>query len=145
ASFHAVGSLGNLPLRSNRGERTTRGDDHNTRVRSAPAAATVTGSKLPAESIHAAASPRRVADATKRAASEVLPVLTGPTISLILPRTIPAPSRRSIRVSPELRRRSLRVSSRPVKTPVISKVCSFLTDPASRAESAWESPVKGLE
>src|SRR5208282_2856987 len=135
ASFHAVGSLGNLPLRSNRGERTTRGDDHNTRVRSAPAAATVTGSKLPAESIHAAVSPPRVADATKQAASEVLPAPTGPTISLILPRTIPAPRIRSIRVSPELKRRALRVSSRPVKTPVISRACSAWIDPARGPES----------
>ena len=96
------------------------------RERSAPAAAILCGSNAPAESIHAATSPRRVAIVAKEAASEVRPNPGRPTISLTRPRTIP-PSRMVSSVAmPELRRRSLRVSSRPRKTPANSAICRSL-------------------
>jgi len=93
------------------------------RERSAPASATLRGSKAPDESTHAATSPRRVAAAAKETASEVRPNPGRPTISLTRPRTMPPSRMASSAAIPELRRRSLRVSSRPRKTPENSASC----------------------
>jgi hypothetical protein len=108
-------------------------DTDRTLDRFTPAAAMVMGSKESAASSHAATSPLRVAPARKDAASEVLPVLGRPMISLIRPRTIPPPRMVSIEEMPELSRWFLRVSSRPRKTPANSRAstpwpCRHRTD-----------------
>ena len=86
-------------------------DAHSIRPSSTPAAAMLSGSKALAASSHAATSPRRVAKAANDAAIEVLPEPARPVISLIRPRGIPPSIRASSGASPELKRRSLRVSS----------------------------------
>ncbi len=86
------------------------------------------GSKVPDASSHAATSPRRVAKAANDAAMEVLPEPARPVISLIRPRGIPPSISASSGASPELSRRSLRVSSWPRKTPAKSNSCGFSTE-----------------
>src|SRR5579875_3203845 len=70
----------------------------------------------------ATVSPPVLAAAMKAPAKAVLPELLGPVISLIRPRGMPPWSSRSAGTTPEDRRCSLRVSSRPRKTPAILEI-----------------------